>query len=189
MQSCSDTVYISLGHDCATAYAIQMNHKRHNSYPFDWIRWNNISGIVDCIENKCQFLFDTDYITFDNNYKDMFPSVNENWNDNITSSKTKIINSKYSCILPHENLSLENTIDMIKEKYDRRIKRFYEILSKDSIKKIFIRLTNKDEDIKDLERVISVYSNNFEIRNIYYDKKTKYSSWKKEELDWENILL
>ena len=166
-----------------------MNHKRHNSYPFDWIRWNNISGIVDCIENKCQFLFDTDYITFDNNYKDMFPSVNENWNDNITSSKTKIINSKYSCILPHENLSLENTIDMIKEKYDRRIKRFYEILSKDSIKKIFIRLTNKDEDIKDLERVISVYSNNFEIRNIYYDKKTKYSSWKKEELDWENILL
>ena len=119
----------------------------------------------------------------------MFPSVDENWDDNITSSKTKIINSKYSCVLPHENLSLENTIDMIKEKYDRRIKRFYEILSNNSIKKIFIRLTNKDEDIKDLERVISIYSNNFEIRNIYYDKKTKFSSWKKEELEWENILL
>ena len=73
-------------------------------------------------------------------------------------------------------------------KYNRRIDRFYEILSNDKIKKIFVRLSKKDEtdEINKLEQVLQLFSNNFKINNYVYDKKIK--SWQKDELNWQQIF-
>jgi hypothetical protein len=65
---------------------------------------------------------------------------------------------------------------------------YYEILSNDKIKKIFVRLSKKDEtdEINKLEKVLQIFSNNHKIINYIYDKKIK--SWQKDELNWQQIF-
>ena len=70
------------------------------------------------------------------------------------------------------------------EKYDRRVKRFYETLVDDTIKKVFVRVTHKNENIDRLNMLLSNITSNYEVKLIKIDRTIKYESWKKDEIDW-----
>jgi len=149
------------------------------SFPFDWVRTNNLCDITELIKNKFQFFFD-DLQIIDNDGD--FLIINEFWDDKKEHNNKKIKN-KYFVFL-HDNNHIQEFII----KYTRRIDRFYEILSDDKIKKIFVRLSKKNEtdEIIKLEKVLQIFSNNHKIINYIYDKKIK--SWQKDELNWQQIF-
>ena len=152
---------------------------RKMSFPFDWVRTNNLCDITELIKNKFQFFFD-DLQIIDNDGD--FPIINDFW-DYTQEINSKKIKNKYFVFL-HDNNHIQEFII----KYTRRIDRFYEILSDDKIKKIFVRLSKKNEtdEIIKLEKVLQIFSNNHKIINYIYDKKIK--SWQKDELNWQQIF-
>jgi hypothetical protein len=188
------TEYISLGSDCSIAYNLQKLNFRKNAYPFDWIKLNNINDLIDILSNNFKYLLNKEFMEIKEE-SDKFPYLEDNWSD-ILSKNIIIKHTKYSIVFPHEIKSNNNTnnnidkqIDNLIEKYNRRIIRFLEILKNDSIKKIFIRISNKNEDLIKLNIVLSKICNNYEIKLIKINKKIKFSSWKKEELNWNDIFI
>ena len=164
MQLYCDTIYISLGHDCSVAYRLQQLKLRKVSLPFDWIRCNELKYITYCIGNKFQI-------------------IHEDWSDTQGTSKCTIKNTDYNFVFPHDD------IDDFIPKYKRRIERFYDILKNDKIKKIFIRLSKKDEtkELLELTQLLNIYTKNYDIFTHVYDKHKKYETWKKDEIDWSFI--
>ncbi len=180
--------YISLGGDCSIAYQLQKYNLRNQAFPFDWIKTNNLNDIITLLENNFQFFVGKNFLEV-KEISNKFPLLVDNWNEELSENivlKHKLFNITF----PHE-LSKENSdIDNIIEKYIRRIERFNQVICNDKIKKIFIRITNKnnqDEENK-LKRILELKATNFEIRYIRINKKDKFSSWKKDELDWKTIL-
>ena len=180
-------VYISLGSDCSVAYQIQkfVNQSR---YPFDWIRINNIYDLEEIIETKFQFFINFDLFNFDKE-SDKFPYFEDNWIDD-TSSNIIIKHKKYNIVFPHDVSKKDKDISLVKmmDGYKRRIERFYETLNDKNIKKVFIRLTHKNEDITKLNILLSQITCNYEIKLIKIDKTIKYESWKKDEINWKDII-
>ncbi len=185
-------IYISLGNDCSIAYQLQKHNLRHYAFPFDWIKSNNIDDIIYLLNNNFQFFAEKEHFKIVKN-SDKFPLLDEKWDDNINNNII-IKHQLYNFTFPHEinyindKNEINNQIENMCAKYKKRIKRFYDILKDDGIKKKFIRITHKKE-IPDLfEKCIGKICNNFEVQIIFIDKKTKFSSWKKDELDWNNIF-
>jgi len=187
MDKYSKVVYISLGPDCSVAYQIQkfLNQSR---YPFDWIRINNICDLEHIIETNFQFFINTDLFDFDRE-SNKFPYVDNDWIDDI-SNNIIIKHKKYNIIFPHDITVKDKESSLIKmiEKYDRRIQRFRETLIDDTIKKVFVRVTHKNENIDRLNMLLSNITSNYEVKLIKFDKTIKYESWKKDEIDWLSIF-
>lgn len=154
---------------------------RKIALPFDWLRSNDINDIISNIDNKFQYFFNDIEVSI--NDSDKFLSIDDNWLESNLINKYKIKNKYF--IFPHDK------IDDFKDKYTRRINRFYEILNNDKIKKVFIRISKKDEkkDIIKLEETLKKFNNNFIVKNYKYDKKMIFSSWQKNELNWNNIIF
>jgi hypothetical protein len=182
--------YIPLGSDCSIAYNLQKLNFRKNAYPFDWIKFNNINDLIDILSNNFKYFLDKQFFEIKEE-SDKFPYIDENWSD-ISSKNIIIKHTKYLITFPHEVKSDNNISEQINnfiEKYNRRIIRLINILKNDSIKKVFIRITFKNEDFEKLNNILSKICNNYEIKLIKINKKNKFSSWKKEELNWNNIFI
>jgi hypothetical protein len=169
-------IYISLGGDCSVAYWLGKLGLRQYAFPFDWVK-SDIFNIIKVIETKFHFFFNSVKIVEIENLK--FPVIDEDWEENIMNTY-KIETDCF--VFQHDK------IEDFKEKYERRIKRFYEILEDDTIKKIFIRVSKKDEtkEIIELNSVIKKICNNFVIKTCIYKEK---DSWKKEKLDWKKLFI
>jgi len=181
-------VYISLGSDCSIAYQLQVRNLRHMSFPFDWVKTNNLIDILALLNNNFQFLTDPAYLEIVRE-SDKFPLLEENWID--ASSRNLVLkHKKYNILFPHEIKYTDDTkiIDQqifnMCEKYNRRIARFLEILKDREIKKIFIRITDKKEIPELLLNTLRNITNNFELKFIKLDKTMKFSCWKKNEYNW-----
>ena len=133
---------ISLGFFCNVAMQMEWVGIRDCSSPFDWII-SDFNGVIALIENHfCDFLDIDNLQVID-------------WERNIVRDK------KYMVDFYHDfkmNISLESQLYLIKEKYFRRIKRFYDNI--DSAKCLFIRyVKNQDEYeyiCQNYEKIISV---------------------------------
>ena len=184
------TEYIPIGNDCSLAYNLQKLNLRKNAYPFDWIRLNNLDDLINILSNDFNDFIDRELLNI-NELSDKFPCLEDDWSDEI--SKNIIIkHNKYSVIFPHEIKSdkdIVNEIDNFIKKYERRINRFRRIILDKDIKKVFVRISNKTEDISKLDNFLKTKCDNYEIKFIKLDKKNKFSSWKKEELDWNKIYI
>jgi hypothetical protein len=186
------TEYISLGSDCSIAFNLDKHNLRINAYPFDWIKINNINDLINILSNDFKFFTDMNYIEILNE-SDKFPYLDDKWTS-VLSKNVILKNTKYNITFPHEikiddqtsvDIKIKNFID----KYDRRINKFISILKNDSIKKVFIRITNKKEELENLNDILSKICLNYELKIIIINKKNKFLSWKKEELNWENIFI
>jgi hypothetical protein len=187
-----DHIYISLGSDCSISYQLQVRNLRHISLPFDWIRINSLDDLIEILDNNFQF-FNKNYLEIIRD-SDKFPLVDEEWNNNL--NKNIILkHKKYNILFPHEisydidKIVIDKNIDIMVEKYNRRITRFFDIIKNSKIKKTFIRITGKKEDEKLLYKTLEKISNNFVLKYIYMDKSIKYISWKKEEIDWDALFI
>ena len=149
--------------------------------PFDWIRCNELKYITYTIGNKFQDFFEK--LTIEKRQDNKFPLIHEDWADIQGTSECTIKNIRYNFVFPHDD------IDGFIPKYTRRIERFYDILKNDNIKKIFIRLSKKDEtkEILELRKCLDIYTKNYDVVTHIYDKNNMFATWKKDEIDWSFI--
>lgn len=178
-------VYVSLGNDCSVAYQLQKYGLRTLAYPFDWIRTNNLKDIVNIIDSMFQYFVDPAYLEVKEE-SSKFPLIGDDWNDDM-SENIVLKHKMYNVVFPHD-LKKDGDMTLIKNKYNRRIERFYDVIKNENVKKIFIRVSNKCESSEEIKNTLERYATNFEIKIITLDKKTKFSSWKKNELDWPKIF-
>jgi hypothetical protein len=141
--------YISLGPTCSVAYQLQKLNLKKESLPFDWIRCNSISFLLNLIKNNFNNFFDDlTYVKDDTKFPYIEKDDSVELFDEIKDFKTKIYKTKNIGFF--HDFKEDVTIDQIKEKYNRRIKRFYETIKN---KSIFIR-----DDLFFKESNIPVYN-------------------------------
>lgn len=143
--------YVSLGSSCSIAYQLQILKLKKESLPFDWIRSNSVSYVLSLIQNNFDGFFDDlEHVKDDERFpfiEDNEEGLNHNF-DAIPDKKTKIYKTKYLGFF--HDFKDGVSLDEIKEKYDRRIKRFYNVIKN---KCIFIR-----DDVKFKESDIGTYN-------------------------------
>ena len=113
-----DIIY-SLGSNCACALYLNKNNLRATSGPFDWIDGITFKDRINFILNDFN-----DWLN-PNNLKKNTPK-----DDHLKHER--YVDSKYNCIFPHDftlNETLKSSYPKVKEKYLRRINRFYNNLT------------------------------------------------------------
>jgi len=138
--------------------------------------------LCDVLDNNFSIFF-SDYVL--KNQSDNF----DNFDSSNMKSKIKMI-LKNKIIFPHEAFDDIFDFDEFKKKYERRIKRFDNIVKDKNIKKIFVRADNtkisdidKDKLCKSLEDYGCV---NYEIKFINYSeyKLIGEFTWQRDYIDW-----
>ena len=116
---------ISLGYFCSTAEEIKRIGLRKASYPFDWVRCASFEKAVALIETNFQ-----DFFTYDCFYQ-------------MKIDPCYYVNRRFAVEFYHDfsmYRPLEKQFDKFKEKYERRIRRFYEDISSPTL---FIRYLSR----------------------------------------------
>lgn len=116
---------------------------RDHTYPFDWVL-SGMQSINDLIENKFQDLIDGEFLYRDPNY----PYV--------------VKNTKYAIDFYHdfpESLGLDALCEKVREKYARRIERFFKVLGSGN-KVLFIRYMkdrrHAPDELHEIQRFIGI---------------------------------
>ncbi len=121
---------ISLGFFCSPAIELNYLNLRKSSQPFDWVISSNFNQVLELI---------------DNNFKDF---LNPKFLFQLKQYPQYYRNIKYNIDFYHdfdELKSFNKQIDKIKQKYDRRIKRFYNTIKEPTL---FLRyICSKEEAI------------------------------------------
>jgi hypothetical protein len=200
---------ISIGSNCSVAYQLQQNNYRYNSYPFDWLKIDNLTSIIMCLkDNFKDFIPNKDIVK----YTDKFPLItNDNFpiNNDIKSSNV-VITNKYNMTFCHDfNENLEN-YDLICEKYKKRIHKFINNLTI-GCDLIYHELKPKKLNKKDIDIIIDFIKNynnrntltiiinnpkNIELEILNYKKTnlniindtTQFDSWKKNNFKWNKLF-
>ncbi|WP_445486993.1 DUF1796 family putative cysteine peptidase [Niallia sp. 03133] len=148
-----DAIY-SLGHNCLAAMKLRDHNLRAFAGPLDWVGSPDLSKLTNLLSNNfhsflelknlrgIQYVSETDILVLD--------EVNViSFNHDFKSDKNTL-----------EELS---DLPQIKEKYDRRIKRFLDKLS--SCKSIlFIRTEGTFEEVTELQKVLkTMVKNDFQL--------------------------
>ena len=126
--------YISLGPTCSVAYQLQKLGKKKESLPFDWIRCPNIKDVIHLITNNFQgFLDEISFVRDDTK----FPLIKDSEIfDDVLDKETKIYRNEKLNLGFFHDFKDGVTLEDVREKYNRRIKRFYETVKNECI---FIR--------------------------------------------------
>lgn len=194
---------ISLGNGCGIAYQLEKANLRHCALPFDWTRTPSFSKINTIISNN----FEDFSVVKLGNITTSFPYL-ETDNFVFNNIDTITATNKYGVKFFHDIKSerTENDIEQFKEKYDRRIERFYETIKNN--KAHFIRdeakyYPNLKKDIIDFTNIIGKFCDNYILSviirsdnnisinipnvEIIYDTKD-YEDWKRPNVDWTTIF-
>ncbi len=131
------TNVISLGYFCSVALEIKRLNMRNGSYPFDWILTDSMKNVIDLIENSFENFLEFEHLAQYRSdhglYKNMLTGI-----------------SFYHDFSEFKSARLQ--YEAVKDKYDRRIKRFYTVIEQPTL---FIRYISSQED---MDYVISNYN-------------------------------
>lgn len=121
---------IPLGFSCMVAQDLEKLGYRNSSFPFDWVI-SNFKDVIECIENS---------------FSDMLKEVRQDAeHDNVYHDLNTGVDY-YHDFFP--NKSIEEQIEEIRKKYERRITRFYEKIKETTL---FIRLVRNEGDLRYIE--------------------------------------
>lgn len=123
--------YLTLGYDCSPAAALRNLNLRNYALPFDWVQ-SNLESIEKCFQDKFSKyhtnlrynhtgtrLVDAYGFQFPHDYPLMDMSANDNVGEGVIGEEQgKYITGKWMDYYP-----------VVKEKYDRRIQRFLDIMN------------------------------------------------------------
>ena len=179
---------MSFGDNCAVAYHLQHHDLRELAFPFDWILSPKLDLIIKLINSHFVDLFNLSDLEC-KNYSDNFPYLLEdNWID--TKSKIQRVNNKkYKVGFVHDFTSIDD-LDLVIEKYNRRITRFYHIMLDPSVKKKIYRISPVNENKQLL--IDCFHQNgfvNFEINFQRYQDLGVSIDWKFSNYDWKQLFL
>jgi hypothetical protein len=151
-------------------------------------------GIALCIQNDFSNFIDLNYLVMkgtSNNFphiEDDWPNCFENNNNEEFINNCKMIKMKhkiYNFEFKHDfkpNINFED----IKEKYDRRIKRFYNVMRSDDTKILLIM--NKKKYYYEVKNLMIIFHAkgfiNYKIKFISDEDLPKTESWHRNEFNW-----
>lgn len=191
------TEYISLGKDCCIAYHLQKLGIRKNAYPLDWLKAKTMGHIYTLIKNDFLDFLNPTYLKYKNNIANSF-LVNDN-NEYTPSQNLKnlqkhnlrrVVNIKYKVDFMHDfvmtdSKNVEKELEIVREKYIRRIQRFYRVMKDENIKKKLFYVSPCDPELF-YSLFIKKGFKNFSIYNIHCNVPTK--SWKRKEWNMEKQI-
>lgn len=137
---------ISLGYFCGPALELEKVGLRSHSYPFDWLI-SDFEEILSCIENGFK-----NFLTYENLYQ-------------YKNIKYYYYDKKYKMHFYHdfdEFRPLKIQLEDVKEKYNRRIERFYKDITKPTL---FIRYV---KDQHELDYITQNYESVIELLKKYH---------------------
>jgi hypothetical protein len=189
------TIHISIGCDCAVAYQLRQRNLVENAFPFDWIKIDKIEMLEDTLEKNFSIFFENYQIKQQSDNFDNFDNFDDNIKEikQIKSKKRLILSNKI--ILPHEFVNDDFNFDEYKNKYERRIQRFINVVKDKDIRKIFVRADNNDigeDKKKHLNKILENYGCiNFEIKFINYSeyKLVGEFNWQRDYVNWRDLLI
>ena len=196
--------YISLGSTCSVAYQLDKHNLRVNAYPFDWLKCTSLKMITKCIQENFKDFLDVIKIR----ESDKHPILTTDTFNDSSNDISMVMRNTYDMEFYHD-FSANSNLDDIKEKYDRRIKRFIDIINSGN-EIIFVRdelkiNSIKQEDIDEFIQIIkSINPNcNFKIVYIVYNPKNKkinfnniyiindtknFEHWQRPNVEWIKLL-
>jgi hypothetical protein len=145
--------YISLGPTCSVAYQLQKLGKKKESLPFDWIRCPSIKDVIYLIENNFEgFLSEISFVRDDTK----FPIIKDSEIfDDVSDKETKIYRNEKLNIGFFHDFKEGITIEDVREKYNRRIQRFYKTVMEPCV---FIRddMYFHQENVEDYNKLLRI---------------------------------
>ncbi len=152
-------VCISLGIDCEGTQQLRNHNLRFEAFPFDWNQTFDIDGLLRILENDFSNFLYKDYLVpqgvfvkntyYNINFIHDFPnSVTRQASDDAEISDLGEILANFSDALP-----------IVKQKYDRRIKRFQEVLLSGKEILFFRTHTTPEEARNFVQRVSAKFAN------------------------------
>lgn len=121
----SDYEIISLGYRCQPAMQMRFNNLRSAAYPFDWLIVP-FDSLCDLLENHFVGFLDAEHLEVRLNY------YYQDDGGRASGNYPHIWEKKYNILMRHDfefNADFMRRYAEVKEKYDRRIARFYEALA------------------------------------------------------------
>lgn len=179
-------IYIPIGSDCQVAHFLRNKKMRMMAFPFDW-NCASLKTVYNLLVNNFDYFLEDIYVG-ERTHRLHF---DDNEYDKTIIEKDfiyPVICKNYSILLPHDYKTVdeENLIN-VKQKYEKRIKRFQNYIIQDDLEIIMI-YSNLDFNLNDWQR--SVYDEfNIDIEflkkenNLYIDKIKEFYKDKK------NILI
>ena len=190
---------IPLGATCSIAYQLKSHNLREKSYPFDWVRINNLNNVTNLLKNNFYTFLDQD--------KYDFKLISNDFE--INGKMLSYIYANGYCKFYHDfdNYISSETFEIFSIKYRRRINRLMETI-KNSEKILFIREEIGNLNIDKIRKFSNTINNinprlNWKMKIIVNKKKyeefkfenieiifsdQKVINWKRPELDWSKIF-
>lgn len=158
--------YLTIGQDCSPAGALRNLNLRKYALPFDWVV-SNANILQNCFETNFEHFHKNlvlnhyktriiDYYGFEFPHDYPFSDTN-NDEDNIGEGVFGEENGKFIS----DNWS--NYIEVVLDKYNRRIERFHNIIN--DTKPIIVLSRYNTTDILKLQ---SLFTNYYKVKNIYF---------------------
>lgn len=135
--------YISLGYFCSVASELECLGLRNESSPFDWLI-SDFEGVIKAIQNNFDNFLDYDYLLQNRQNHSFY------------------LNTKYSVQFYHDfspYIPLNEQLSLVKEKYCRRIKRFYESISEPTL---FVRYISDEQLVNGFSKELLWIEENYE---------------------------
>jgi Putative papain-like cysteine peptidase (DUF1796) len=182
---------ISLGGNCEPAIQLRKNHMRMMGYPFDWMFTTSVQGLIEFIQNKGAGFLDHDQLAL-----------------STEGGHHAVTDLRYGFTLIHDFTSFDNFQNdylIVKEKYDRRIKRFFELLESNK-EVLFIRLQIPCDQCTLLDHVIHTQYPNLSyeilalnhaeeadwglerVKNVYLKNTPYFWASNEGDISWKKIL-
>lgn len=133
---------VGFGEDCACSMYLRKNNLQFKSYPFDWLTNASFDVRLNLIINDFKNFLNIEDIKFLPKTDDVYDDVDCDYYENLRNGFYYFHEFPLGC-------KPENVIEEIKEKYNRRIKRFYKKIE-ESEKMLFVWLSHLKDTPDDL---------------------------------------
>ncbi|ARF08743.1 putative papain-like cysteine peptidase [Catovirus CTV1] len=201
--------YISLGCNCSVKEQLSRNGINDQTLPFDWIKIKDFDQVIRMISNNFSNFMDNLIFMKNDDEKKFFVEKDKTKKSQIYGNNIATFYHDFCC---EEDYNTQYEIN--KEKYQRRIERFYNILKSDE-KIIFIRndvhlknvqhniLIDFDKAVKKVNKNIDYHikwiihpSKNFDCNTInkingseIIVSYNKPINWWQDEINWNEIFF
>jgi len=167
--------------------------------PFDWLRQKSLKGLLKLLKTNFESFLDVTYVK----EATKFPLMSsEDLFDEVKEKRTKVYKNKALKIDFFHDFAENTTFEDVRDKYDRRIARFFETIQK---KCIFIRDDKyfKEKDIADynelykillehnsehvLVLILNTFKGDFNLDGL--DNNIKVYKNEKNQTKWQNPII
>lgn len=136
-----DCVVISLGYRCQAAQQMIINGLRTAAYPFDWLI-TSFDSMYDLLSNDFRDFLEQENLIF------LAPPYEDDYGQFKVAKYSYVFDKKNKVIFRHDfplNQNFLGEYEKVKQKYERRIQRFYETIRSGKFIYFIRRVMSRDQ--------------------------------------------